>query len=275
VFPREIFLVGRGIKVDPNLAVDLTMLRDTIEELTAWWNNYCRATNRPMSVIPPDPEGRLTPSQLRRTLAWFIYRLPGGRIALGVQYGHLKGVSTDGYGTRVTSGLRDVFPMEEAYAAAAQLQADAAALDDGGEVSGKAADRYINGVRTYQETFSGLWLTPRQATALRCNPRLQIFENSEQCLACVYDQKKALCHPDGDQGKAALMSRPDSSRCQLACANIARTDVHIKQLEAAIVQFKKNAKSVMSPEPMRQRDAQRAESLQKIVDDHLADRKRG
>ena len=275
LFPGEIFLVSPGTKQGPNIAVSAKTLSDTTVELTNWWNSDSRANNRRASVIPSDPEGMVTPQRLRRTLAWFIYRLPGGRIALGVQYGHLRGMTTDGYGSRVSSGLRDVFPMEEAYAAAEQLQDDADALEEGVEVSGKAADRYINGVRTYQETFSGLWLTPKQAAALRRDPRLRIFENGKQCLACVYDQKQALCHPDRDKGKATLMTSPDPSRCQPACGNIARTDLHIKQVKAEIVQLKKNAESLMSPEPMRQRDLQHAESLQKIVADHRANRKKG
>lgn len=65
--------------------------------------------------IPDDPAGPITMRRFRRTLAWFIYRRPAGRISLGIQYGHLLGVTSDGYGSRVSTGLRDLFPMEEAF----------------------------------------------------------------------------------------------------------------------------------------------------------------
>jgi len=203
----------------------------------------------------------------RRTLAWFIYRQPGGRIALGIQYGHLRGHSTDGYGSRVASGLRDVFPIEEALAAAEYLEAAATRLDAGESVTGPAAQRYRDGVRLYHRQFGGRYLTNRQAAALRSNPRLRIYDNSEQFVTCCYDQSKALCHPDRDRA-ARVEASPDITNCQPNCGNIARTDRNVADVEAAIDQAREEIASPTIPLPLRVRLENRVGGLQQVIDHH-------
>ena len=46
-----------------------------------WVNAYARESGRDGDVIPPDPEGAISPSRFRRTLAWHIVRKPRGLIA--------------------------------------------------------------------------------------------------------------------------------------------------------------------------------------------------
>ena len=181
-----------------------------------------------VDLIPPDPEGRVAVQRFRRTLAWFIYRKPGGRIALGVQYGHLRGYTTDGYGSRVASGLRDVFPMEEALARAEYLEDACSRLDDGEEVTGPAAGRYTEALRLYGQEFRGRYMSGKQAAALRANPRLRIYDNSARFVTCCYDQSKAQCHPDR-LGQLGTDETPDINHCQPTCGNIARTDRNIEQ----------------------------------------------
>jgi hypothetical protein len=96
-----------------------------------------------------DPDGIVTVGRFRRTLAWFIYRKPGGRVALGVQYGHLRSHTTDGYGSRVASGLRDVFPMEEVLARVDFLEEAYARLHDGERVTGPASRRYTEALQLF------------------------------------------------------------------------------------------------------------------------------
>jgi hypothetical protein len=135
-----------------------------------------------------------------RTLAWFIYRKPGGRVALGVQYGHLCGHTTDGYGSRVASGLRDVFPMEETLARVEYLEEAYARLQDGERVTGPASRRYTDALHLFDRQFRGRYLSNKQAAALRVNPQLRIYDNAQQFVTCCYDQAKALCHPDRQSG---------------------------------------------------------------------------
>ena len=248
-------------------AVHPRMIRDRTADLISWCNAKAAEVGRTHESIPADPDGPVVVKRFRRTLAWFIYRRPGGRIALGIQYGHLRGHSTDGYGSRVGSGLRDVFPMEEALAAAEYLEAAATRLDDGESVTGPAAQRYLDGVRRYHRQFGGRYLTNRQVAALNANPRLRIYDNSEQFVTCCYDQSKALCHPDRDRS-AGVEASPDITNCQPNCGNIARTDRNIADVEVAIEQTHEQIMSPAIPLPLKVRLEQRIDSLNGIVDHH-------
>ena len=66
--------------------------------------------------------------RFRRTIAWFVYRLPHGLIALGHQYGHINLAPTARYGNRIRSGLSEVME-EHAFALRDHLERAAAALD--------------------------------------------------------------------------------------------------------------------------------------------------
>ena len=209
----------------------------------------------------------MTVKRFRRTLAWFIYRKPGGRVALGVQYGHLRGYTTDGYGSRVASGLRDVFPMEEALARADYLEDAHQRLENGEQVSGPAARRYTEAVDLFDRQFRGRYLSNKQAAALRANPQLRIYDNPQQFVTCCYDQSKALCHP-GRQTTADHQRSPEISHCQPGCGNIARTDQNIAGIVDAIAQHEAEIASQTTPIPLRRRLQQRVTALQAIVDAH-------
>ncbi|MGV1005141.1 MAG: hypothetical protein ACOYEV_10360 [Candidatus Nanopelagicales bacterium] len=242
--------------------------RAAVRDFATWWNTYCTTASRPHETIPPDPDGSIAPVRFRRTLAWFIYRVPGGRIALGLQYGHLRGYTSDGYASRVASGLRDVFPMEEALAAADTLQEAARRLDSGEQVSGRAAAPYIEGVRAFQRTFDGSYLTARQMAALRRDPALRIYDNPDRALACVYDQAKALCHPDRTSNRTDPARTPDMSRCRDHCANTARTDSHAYLLRDEIETLNAEIDSPLTPEPIRARIAARIERRERELQTH-------
>jgi hypothetical protein len=243
-------------------------VREGIAMFIAWWNERCAGPGDPHESIPPDPDGKIVPARFRRTLAWFIYRVPGGRIALGIQYGHLRGYTSDGYASRVASGLRDVFPMEEALAVAESLNAAAQRLDDGQQVSGPAAARYIDGVRSFQRTFEGTYLTAKEMTTLRRNPALRIYDNPLRALACVYDQSKALCHPDRDRRRVTVADTPDVTRCQDNCANVARTDAHAELLNEQIESLREEVNSSLTPEPIQIRFSERIDRLEQELSTH-------
>ncbi|MBE7190986.1 MAG: hypothetical protein INR66_00715 [Gordonia polyisoprenivorans] len=157
--------------------------------------------------------------------------------------------------------------MEEALAAAEYLDAAATRLDDGESVTGPAAQRYRAGVRLYQRQFGGRYLTNRQAAALRSNPRLRIYDNSEQFVTCCYDQSKALCHPDRNKA-AGVEASPDITNCQPICGNIARTDRNITDVEAAIEQAREEIASPVIPLPLKARLAHRLGSMLQVIDHH-------
>lgn len=250
------------------------MLRDRISDLVTWCNQYAERHDRHHEVIAADPDGPVTVRRFRRTLAWFVYRKPGGRIALGVQYGHLRGHSTDGYGSRVSSGLRDVFPMEEALATAEFLEGAYNRLEAGEQVTGPAAKRYTEGIALYNNKFGGRYLTSRQAAALRSNPKLRIYDSEEQFVTCCYDQSKALCHPNRQTARS-IEQTPDVTNCRPNCGNIARTDANIARAEAAVSVHRAEIADQATPLPIRARLEQRTATLQSIIDEHRGKRMGG
>jgi len=242
-----------------------------IAEFISWVNAHASEHGRDSEAIPADPDGPVTLSRFRRTVAWHIARLPGGRIALAIQYGHLRTITTsEGYAGRARHGLARVLDIETAATMASYLQHVSDRLDAGEAVSGPAAARLMNAARDAATRFEGMFLSPRQARALLADPALQVHDNPRAFLACNYDPAKALCHPGGAAGKAA--AHPDLDRCNPACANIARTGEHITALTAETARLRAEAASPLAPEPIRQRLAQHADTLEQIAERHARTR---
>lgn len=248
-------------------ALDSHDITKQIDQLIEWCNGVCKRLGVPELYIPPDPDGSIMLRRFRRTLAWFIYRQPGGRISLGIQYGHLRGYTSDGYGSRTVTGLRDVFPMEEAFARAETLEVASDRLSQGEGVSGPSVARYLAGVQEFAAEFGGKYLTVRQAARLLRDPALRIFDNGLQPVACCYDASQALCHPDRERRNEAIAT-PDLTRCNVRCPNVARTDRHIEMLRSEISWEKEQSASAIVPEPLRIRHRQRADTLNAIVLKH-------
>lgn len=241
-------------------------ISEAIRALTWWCNDRALELDRPSEVIPTDPDGHVNLRRLRRTLAWFIYRRPGGRVALGVQYGHLHATTTDGYGGRVSAGLRDLFPMEEAFALNDTLHQAAEELQAHPNVSGPAAARYRAAVTEYQHRYQGMALTAKQAAALRSNPDLRVHDAPGQTLACVFDARKALCRKATNPTTAA--ATPDLTACEDRCANIARTDRHITAVEDDIAALRAELTAPLTPLPLRHRIELQITRREAIVQAH-------
>ena len=247
------------------------VINQQIANFIDWCNRECERHAVSDMWIPSDPAGAVTMRRFRRTLAWFIYRQPAGRISLGIQYGHLQGMTSDGYGSRTSTGLRDLFPMEEAFARAELLAEASERLEEGEFVSGPAADRYIAGVQDFSYRFQGKYLTARQAAELLRDPTFRIFDNGMQPVACCYDAAKALCHP-GREKKADAEATPNLSRCDPRCPNVARTDSHIEGLRKEIEWQELQAHSPLTPDPLRLRHEQRIATLNATVEKHVNER---
>ena len=253
------------VVLDPG-APSSSRVRESIEHLTAWCNRRAVELNRPGEAIPADPDGNISLRRLRRTLAWFIYRRPRGRVALGVQYGHLHAATTDGYGGRVSAGLRDLFPMEEAFAISDTLHRAADHLQAHPTVSGPAAGRYRAAVTEYQHRYQGLSLTPKQTAALLANPDLRVHDAAGQTLACCFDARKALCRKGTSPTTAS--TTPDLTACEDRCANIARTDRHIAAVEADLEALQAELAAPLTPAPLRHRIELQISRREAIIQAH-------
>ena len=232
-----------------------TVVNQNIRSLIDWCNES--AGRRP--VIPPDPNGPVTIMKFRRTVAWFIYRLPRGLIALGSQYGHINPLQSEGYGRRSWSGMSDVLE-ENAFAIRDRLEDGHKQLTAGEGVSGPAAERFVGNVKEYKAQFRGSVLTPRDAKTLLRNPNLHVYDNPEQHLACCYDDSQALCHPSNDR-RPGIGQSPDLLRCDPKCANTVRTDSHMAALGEEVESLEAQIASPIIPEPMRIRLGQRRDRL--------------
>lgn len=253
-----------GTELDPG-GPPSRRVHEAIKHLVSWCNQRASDLERPQDVIPEDPDGPINLRRLRRTLAWFIYRRPGGRVALGIQYGHLHAATTDGYGGRASTGLRDLFPMEEAFALSDTLHRAAEQLQAHPHVSGPAAARYQAAAGEYRDRFQGLALTTKQAAALMANPAMHVYDAPGQTLACCFDPRKALCRRDTT---ARAATTPDLTACDHRCANIARTEEHITAVRAELAALQEEHDAPMTPEPLRHRIRAQIDRREAIVTAH-------
>jgi hypothetical protein len=176
-----------------------------ITEFITWVNTYASEHGLDSEAIPADPDGPVTLSRFRRTVAWHIARLPGGRIALAIQYGHLRTITTsEGYSGRARHGLARVLDIETTAAMASPLQHVNDRLNAGEAVSGPAALRLMSAARDAATRYEGMFLSPRQARALLADPALQVHDNPRAFLACSYEPAKALCHPTSQPGRTPV-----------------------------------------------------------------------
>lgn len=253
-------------------AVTPQMAAQRIERFTRWANQLAARHGLAHELIPSDPVGRVSLRRFRRTVAWFINRQPGGRLALGVQYGHLHLTMSDSYGGRSTSDMLDVLALERAYAIADTLQEAAERLREGEGVSGPAAGRFIAAVSEFERTYPGGFLSKRQAKALLGNPRLQVFADPEALLICNKDPAKALCDPGRGSPGHRPPPTPSHDRCQRACANIARTDSLIQQMREEVSGLNEEIADGINPRPVELRLRQRRDVQQAAIDRHEATR---
>ena len=184
----------------------------------------------------------------------------------GVQYGHLHAATTDGYGGRVSAGLRDLFPMEEAFAVSDTLHQAAEDRQASSTVSGPAAARYRAAVTEYQQRYQGMALTAKQAAALMSNPDLRVHDAAGQTLACVFDARKALCRKGTRPTTAA--ATPDLTACEDRCTNIARTDRHVAAVEDDIAALRAELTAPLTPAPLRHRIELQIARREAIVQAH-------
>jgi integrase len=133
--------VSRGRRRRTGQVITTRAANTRIAEFITWVNACAREHGLDSETIPDDPDGPVTLSRFRRTIAWHIARLPGGTVALAIQYGHLRTLTSEGYSGRSRHGLRDLLDLETARAVASYLQDVSDSLDSGSGMSGPAARR--------------------------------------------------------------------------------------------------------------------------------------
>ena len=260
LFPVAAFGINTGRSA--TFSANTPRVNHNIRALIKWCNES--AGRRP--AIPPDPNGPVTIMQLRRTVAWFIYRLPRGLIALGSQYGHINLLQSEGYGRRGWSGMSDVLD-ELAFVIRDRLEDGHKKLAAGEGVSGPSAERFVGSVKEFKAGFRGSVLTRRDAKVLLKNPSLQVYDNPEQYLACCYDESQALCHPGNDR-RPGIRQSPDLLRCDPRCANTVRTDSHMDALGEEVKFLEAQIASPITPVPMQVRLGQRRDRLLRVKAEH-------
>ncbi|WP_331758146.1 site-specific integrase (plasmid) [Nocardia sp. NBC_01377] len=229
----------------------------------SWVNAYCRDHDRTDTIAAP-PRA-LAPSQLRRTLAWFICRRPRGLVAAAIQYGHLHVQITQGYGGNYASGFPDDLAFERWLARLDELDEAERRLSAGEHISGPAADGYRSRVDGGSARFAGRVIRGgRQARQILANPSLQIYPG--QGMTCVFNAATALCElaPSTDDARHT----PDTTDCRPNCRNIAHTDIDIAAVRAEATELRFVVADPASPPIRLARHRQRLDHLDKILADH-------
>lgn len=269
LFPQSVFSRRRspleaGIR---DAAVTRATVRYAIARLNEWCNATAGGMGLPEAKIPDDPLGTVTINRLRRTMAWFVYHQPFGRLSLGSLFEHAGLHVTDGYGTQIFTGQRSAYHMEEASAIAERFAAAAELLEAGEKVSGPAAQRYLATFSLLGQ-FEGMHLEREELAALAAEQEgAAVYGNDSLHLTCLYDATQALCHPDRDRAP-----RPSLAHCQRQCANVVYTDSDISEMQGEIQVLRTEAATPGTSLPKVVRCGQRAEHLAGLVAAHGRER---
>lgn len=138
LFSRS-FSTGHRPSSDGGDALTGDLAAKRIAGFIAWANQLAVQHDRANELIPEDPDGPVVLQRLRRTIAWFIHRQPGGRIALGVQFGHAATLMGESYAGRSKADMLELLDFERGLALADALSDARDRLAAGESVSGPAA----------------------------------------------------------------------------------------------------------------------------------------
>ncbi|GAA4666497.1 hypothetical protein [Frondihabitans cladoniiphilus] len=247
-------------------SLSLNTLIDRIAVFVSW------ARERGEDVgpaVPEDVHGNVTPSRLRRTLAWHIANQPEGIVALAIQYGHLRTAIAAGYASRARDGIQSVVDFETAQAIASSLSDVGDGRPTGTEgVSGASARQFLHAVMEQSKKFGGSVATIRQARELLQNPRLNVFANKQSKIFCNYVRERALCHTDS----IPEPSNPQLDHCVPTCTNISLTDTLANERTREADRLDRDVALGVSPTPILNRQRARSEQLRLEAARHFANR---
>jgi hypothetical protein len=215
--------------------------------------------------IPPDPTKAVHASRLRRTLAYFVVRRPGGLIAAALQYGHVRSRVTLAYaGEADTSWLDDVL-IERLEMVVDQTNNDLEHLHDGEHVSGPSAEEYRRRLAQIVPFAGRVVDKVRNAERLLTSTDPNIHHG--QGMTCVYRAETALCRSARQEAEVDI-DGPDESDCRSACTNLAYTERDIALLRERLIVLETGAVDPLSPRPLRDRSAAQAAQVRAIIERH-------
>lgn len=194
-------------------------------------------------LIPADPAGNVRLSRFRRSVAWHIVNQPEGLLAAGVQFGHMKSTTTDGYASTITSGIAATMDDERTQALYTTLQDHANAAKNGMKVSGPAAKRLGNALNRYNVMeFPGTYanMTSKDERRLRNDADMVVRDNPGHACLCLADPMKPetmACSREND-------GEPNRNDCKTYCGNRVYTDATVAADKEELAQLRLTLKDV-------------------------------
>lgn len=251
-------------------------MAERLGDFITLWNAHAARNGDPLVPISgpttilaedhPGDTGRLhiSTSRFRRTLAYHIANQPGGEIALGIQYGHVKNVVSLGYAGRTESGFPDVLELDALIGNWDDLTLLAEELEGGSAISGPAANRVRDGVTLFAAEFAGEVKTEAALDRFKRSGLTLIHDNENAHNICSYVPATALCHPARATNHDTRT--PDLTNCQRGCPNIAMLGSHVEEKTRQRDQLL--AEIDYLPAPLAARNQQIADELTKEITRH-------
>ena len=216
-----------------NAALTSITTNTQLNDLVRWINDYCDIRGRvdKIPLVERRP-WRLSTSQFRRTLAWFIARRPGGAIAGAIVYRHLSVQMFEGYAGTSDSGFRAEVESEQALARGEQLLA----MIDAHEHTTLAGPAAEEAARRLEQLAGHADFQGRVVTDDRRLQRLMRRDDPaiypSRYVTCVHTHTTALCRQRRDSRDKPIPN-PDDCR-PLACRNVALASDNIAAWHAEI-----------------------------------------
>ncbi|NYI40127.1 hypothetical protein [Demequina lutea] len=161
-------------------------------------------------------------TRFRRTLAHHIANIPGGEIALGIQYGHVNSVVSQGYAGQSESGFVDEVELEAIMVAMRDMGRAVDEVKAGSTVSGPGAARTKAALREYEHEFAGATMTEAELRRVRKSGVATLYDNPHANYICAWNAETALCRIRKDA------EGPDLANFKVGCPNVTLLDRHIE-----------------------------------------------
>jgi hypothetical protein len=212
---------------DPFRTVASNPLVRWIDELIEYANELAiKLELHPSRRISTDPSGNVTLDRFRRSVAWHVVNQPEGLLAAGVQFGHMESLTTEGYGSTMSSGIAATMDQERTNALYNALQDHANAAKTGMKVSGPATKRLGNALNRFTANqFPGTYadLTKKEERRLRSDPDMVVRENPSHACLCLADPTK----PETMACSRENNGEPNRNDCKTYCGSRVYTDATV------------------------------------------------